>query len=37
MEPFAPLTRAEKTLVVEEVGALSEYLNAPCKVLFGCD
>ncbi len=37
VEPFAPLTRAVKTRIEEEVGALSEFLNAPCRVLFGRD
>jgi hypothetical protein len=37
IEPFGPLSRKVKAGIGEEVGALSEYLNAPCRVLFGRD
>jgi uncharacterized protein YcaQ len=37
VEPFALLSRVVKGRIEEEVGALSEYLNAPCSVLFGRD
>ncbi len=37
VEPFVPVTRAVRARIEEEVGALSEFLNAPCKLLFGRD
>jgi hypothetical protein len=37
VEPFGPLSKKIREGIGEEVGALSEYLNAPCRVLFGRD
>jgi hypothetical protein len=37
VKPFRPMARELKARIEEEVDALSEFLNAPCKLLFGRD
>jgi len=37
VEPFQKLAKTVKAGIEEEVGALSGFLNAPCRVLFGRD